>query len=119
MYLSGDIYNAKNSDSTKYLKTKTEESVAKEVTKLHGKKVDIYKASNYGNEDNNVKEALQLLNPKYSIVTNSKSSFNDNNNMGVNRVIKYTSDDVYYSGDGTVIVNVNSKGNISFTQLND
>lgn len=119
MYLSGDIYNAKNSDSTKYLKTKTEESVAKEITKLHGKKVDIYKASNYGNEDNNVKEALQLLNPKYSIVTNSKSSFNDNNNMGVNRVIKYTSDDVYYSGDGTVVVNVNSKGNISFTQLND
>ena len=34
--------------------------------------------------------------------------------MGVNRVIKYTSDDVYYSGDGTVVVNVNSKGNISF-----
>ena len=119
MYLSGDIYNAKNNDKTKYLKTKTEESVAKEVTKLHGNSVDIYKASNYGNEDNNVKEALQLLNPKYSIVTNSKSAFNDDNNMGVNRVIKHTTNDVYYAGDGTVVVNVNSKGNISFTQLND
>ena len=119
MYLSGDIYNAKNSDSTKYLKTKTEESVAKEVSKLHGTKVDIYKASNYGNEDNNVKEALQVLNPRYSIVTNSSSAFNDDNNMGVNRVIKHTDEDVYYSGDGTVVVNVNSKGNISFTQLND
>ena len=63
MYLSGDIYNAKNGDSTKYLKTKTEESIAKEVTNEHGKKVDVYKASNYGNADNNVKEALQLLNP--------------------------------------------------------
>lgn len=119
MYLSGDIYNAYNSDDTKYLNNKTEEVIAKEVTNAFGKSVDVYKASNYGNQDSNVKEALKLLNPTYSIITNSVSAFNEDNNAGVNRIVKYTSNDVYYAGDGTVVVNVNNKGNISFMQLND
>ena len=55
------------------------------------------------------RDIKKLLNPKYSIVTNSKSAFNDDNNMGVNRVIKHTTNDVYYAGDGTIVVNVNSK----------
>lgn len=117
IYLASDIYNAYHDKDSKYLKTKTEEEISKIISKEHGKNIDIYKASNYGDSSSNVMNALKNINPKYSIVTNSKN--NIKNNDGIDRIEKYTKNDIYYSGDGTVVANIDSKGNISFIQLSD
>ena len=117
IYLASDIYNAYHSDDTKYLKTKTEEEISKIISKEYSKNVDIYKASNHGDSSSNVTNALKNINPKYSIITNSKN--NINNTSGIDRIKKYTKNDIYYSLDGTVVANIDSKGNISFIQMDD
>lgn len=118
LYLSGDIYNAYNDKKSKYLNNKTEVSVAKKVMNDFDN-VDVYKASNYGNSDNNVEDALKLIKPTYSIITNSEFSFASSDSKGIERISKYTSKDLYYAGDGTVVLNVDTNGNMSFIQLND
>jgi len=118
LYLSGDIYNAYHDKETKYLNTKTEVSVAEDVVADHGT-IDIYKASNYGYSSSNVSSALDKLKPNYSVITNSINSFDTHNDKGVKRINKYTNNDVYYAGDGTIVLNIDSKGNIKFVQLNN
>ncbi len=116
VYLSGDIYNAYNNEDTKYLSNKTEVSIANEVIKEH-EKIDVYKASDYGLSSSNLNDALKKIKPKYSVITNSASYFDETNSKGIDRIDKNTENDIYYSGDGTLILNINSKGNINFTQL--
>jgi len=116
LYFASDIYNACHSEDTKYLKIKTEEEVAKNITKDHGNNIDIYKAANYGYSYSNVSGALKQLNPKYSIITNSEKSLIADS-KGIERIQKYTSNNLYYTGNGTVIVNIDENGNISFSQL--
>lgn len=119
MYLAGDIYNANHDKNSKYLKSKTEVEVVKEILKDRKGKIDLYKASNYGSEENNVNDALKNIKPSYSIITNSSNSFNSSNNDAIERIVKYTSNDVMYAGDGSIVVNVNSKGNMNFVQLSE
>lgn len=118
LYLASDIYNAYNGKDTKYLKKETELEIAKTITKKENKNIDIYKAANYGYDTSNVKDALKKIKPNYSIVTNSKDNF-DSSSEAIKRIDKYTNNDIYYAGDGTVIVNIDSEGNIDFVQLND
>ena len=87
--------------------------------KEHGGNIDLYKVANYGNGSSNVSVALGEINPSYSIITNSKSYFLNNDTSGIERIKQYTSNDVYYAGDGTIITNIDSLGNISFIQLKD
>lgn len=118
IYLASDITNQYKDASTKYLKYKTEENVAKSIFEEHDKKVDIYKVSNNGYSDSNLANVLKDINPRYSIVTNSVNSFDSSNDGALRRVKKYTSNKIYYAGDGTVIANIDKKGNIKFTQIN-
>jgi len=118
LYLSGDIMNAYHDKKSKYLKDKTEISIAKQVFENSNQGADIYKVSNYGYGVSNSDGALEKINPRYSVVTNSIRSFNlkDKN---IKRIDEYTSKDIYYSGDGTVVLNINKDGNMNFIQLND
>ena len=117
LYLASDIYNANHDKNTKYLKNKTEEEIAKNITNSH-KEIDIYKASNYGFDLSNVEGALKRIKPKYSVITNSKNYF-DKNSASLKRIDKHTTNDIYFAGDGTVVVNIDKTGNINFVQLND
>ena len=118
LYLASDITNQYKDASTKYLKYKTEEAVANAVFEEHGKKVDIYKVSNNGYSDSNLENVLKNIEPRYSIITNSLNNFDSANDGGLRRIKKYTGNKIYYAGDGTVIANINKKGNIKFTQIN-
>lgn len=118
LYLASDIENKYKDEATKYLKTKTEESVAKTIFNDHDKKVDVYKVSNNGSANSNLSSVLKELKPRYSIVTNEQDYFENVKNDGLRRVKKYTSNKVYYTGDGTIVLSINKKGEIYFTQLN-
>lgn len=118
LYLANDIENQYKDSATKYLKTKTEEVIAKSVFSDHDKKVDVYKVANNGNSNSNLSSILKELKPRYSIVTNERDYFDNNSNDALRRVKKYTGNKVFYTGDGTIILSINKEGNIFITQLN-
>ncbi|MBO4245750.1 MAG: Ig-like domain-containing protein [Bacilli bacterium] len=85
--------------------------------------VDIYKVSHHGHGSssltyNNPRQLMDVLKPKYSILTSARTS---NNATGINDTVQYLKDvgsKVYFSGCGTVITTFpkNAGGNIEVVQ---
>ena len=86
--------------------------------------VDIYKVSHHGHGSskltyNNPRQLMDVLKPKYSILTSARTS---NNATGINDTVQYLKDvgsKVYFSGCGTVVATFpkNASGNIDVVQL--
>ena len=86
--------------------------------------VDIYKVAHHGHgvsniTYNNPRQTMDLLKPKYSIITSGRTS---NNATGIKDTTQYLMDvgsKVYFSGCGTVIATFpkNASGNIDIVQL--
>ena len=87
------------------------ESISKQIGN-----VDIYKVSHHGVAGNNKKEAIQILKPKYAIIT----SFKENRYATtINRLKESGTEDknIYCTGNGMVILNIDNSGSIQFKQL--
>ena len=86
--------------------------------------VDIYKVAHHGHGSskltyNNPRQTMDLLKPKYSIITSGRTS---DNATGIKDTTQYLMDvgsKVYFSGCGTVIATFpkNASGNINVVQL--
>ena len=86
--------------------------------------VDIYKVAHHGHGSskltyNNPRQTMDLLKPKYSIITSGRTS---DNATGIKDTTQYLMDvgsKVYFSGCGTVIATFpkNASGNIDVVQL--
>lgn len=116
IYFASDIENYKKGDKAKG--DEAEINVAKKVGK-----VDVYKVAHhsYGYKNiNNSSEALTYLKPTYSVVTNSKNKLNTVN--AHKRIVEYggtKEENFYYSADGTVILNIEENGNMTFQKLKE
>ena len=108
IYFSGDIQN----DSSRGIYASDE--TAKEIGKI-----DVYKAAHHGNYNgvkNNSVTTMSYLKPTYTIITGNKRNYKVKRAAGV--IGKYTkSENMYYTPDGTVILNIAPDGNISFKKL--
>lgn len=108
IYFTGDIQN----DSSRGIYASDE--TAKEIGKI-----DVYKAAHHGNYNgfkNNSVTTMSYLKPTYTIITGNKRNYKVKRAAGV--IGKYTkSENMYYTPDGTVILNIAPDGNISFKKL--
>ncbi len=139
LYFSGDIENQTiYTDSTHkvvYQEKKVENEIALSVknTKLKTKndKIDIYKASHHGFINNNTGTAINYLKPQNVIITNKLNKYTQykngdyprkdttpTNQTYLENLVNYVGEkNVYVTGNGTVIANIDKIGNISFTQI--
>ena len=106
IYFAGDIQNAKKK------KLYPEINTAIEIGK-----VDVYKAAHHGyNYENNDPKSLKALKPTFSVLTNCKGR------GGTKETVKRLQDlksKVYWCGNGTVLLNINSSGGISTHQFKE
>ena len=107
LYFTGDIQN------------KSGINASHEAAKIVGQ-VDFYKAAHHGYRFNAHKEDLRIINPKYTVITNSKNR--KDVPEGVKKIQDYTrvtKDTTYYTASGTVILTIQPDGNMIFTKLNE
>ena len=106
IYFAGDLQNAKKK------KLYPEINTAIEIGK-----VDVYKAAHHGyNYENNDPKSLKALKPTFSVLTNCKGR------GGTKETVKRLQDlksKVYWCGNGTVLLNINSSGGISTHQFKE
>ena len=107
LYFTGDIQNKSGINSSH------------EAAKAVGQ-VDFYKAAHHGYRFNAHKEDLKIINPEYTVITNSKKR--KDVPEGVKKIQDYTrvdGDTTYYTASGTVILTIQPDGNMIFTKLNE
>ena len=111
IYFAGDIQNDKS--KKQYPERETAQAI---------KKVDVYKVGHhcYGgsNAVNNSQKAIDALKPSYAVVTNHK---NRSGTESASKIIKkYTKDkNFYWAGNGTVLLNIDSSGNLKYKQFSE
>ena len=131
IYLAGDIGDYDLIKESKYVTSsdKQETKIAKEVGK-----VDVYKVAHHGNGKYNGYPDLQhgkspsisILKPKYSIFTAYKNKKDPPNSdkearrrlkrKEIENELKNLNSKLYYTGEGTVVVDIDEKGNLSVSQ---
>lgn len=90
------------------------EAANKAISKKIGD-VDIYKVSHHGYLYNNTAEVLKQLKPEYAIITSFKERTTDVVNKLKNVGTK--DNNIYGTGSGIVILNINNSGKIYFKQM--
>lgn len=130
-YLTGDITNfigyvtkaMKNSGNAFEGSSNYSLYIAKKVIETNGSnKIDVYKAAHHGTaESNNYNYLLKNLCITYTVITNDYNY--TINNSKYNNITNYLSQagsqPPYYSGNGTIIFNVDSSGIITIHQQNE
>ncbi len=116
-YFSGDIqdFSSKVKKATNNVYT-----IANTVmTNNKLSKIDVFKVAHHGITANNPQDALTKLKPSYAVTTNLKWYVNDKHST-IDRLktAGVKADNILFSGNGTVSVNVNSSKTISVLQFN-
>ena len=105
IYFAGDMQNDKNR------KIYPERDTAKKIGK-----VNIYKCAHHCySAQNNSTEAINALKPLSAVATNHKNR--SGTETAYNKIKAYTKKDFYWAGNGTVLLNINSSGEISYKQF--
>lgn len=106
IYFAGDIQNQKSADL--YPEVKAAKAVGK---------VNVYKVAHHCyNAENNDQRAINALKPNSAVATNRKGR--GGTETSAKRIQAYTgSKKFYWAGNGTVLLNLKSTGDISFKQF--
>ena len=127
IYLTGDIGNYDIIRKSAYVTSadKQETVIAKKVGK-----VDVYKVAHHGNGKyngypdlvNGKSPSISILKPKYSIFTayknksGKKEDARRKKRKAIEEELKDVNSKLYYTGNGTVAVNIDESGNIKVSQ---
>lgn len=77
-------------------------------------KVDIYKIAHHGYNGNRSSE-IKCYQPTYAILTHYRTPSKDI----VKRIKKYTGNNFYMDGTGTVIMTISNNGDVKFNKLSN
>ena len=106
IYFAGDMQNDKSK------KLYPEINTALEIGK-----VNVYKAAHHGyNYENNDPKSLKALKPTYTVITNRKGRSGTDKTASRLKELKSK---VYWCGNGTVLLNIDSAGTISTHQFKE
>lgn len=101
VYFAGDIGN--------YFGFDQESAVARQIGDI-----DVYKAAHHGYISfNNNQDALNYLKPDYTIVCNHRHEYSNDFD---NRIRKAGGKKIYYTGKGTITLNIGTDGKINIKQ---
>lgn len=116
LYFSGDCENSSNIFS----ENNVAKQVYKDLEKLGKSSVDLYKAAHHGYDTSNCSTALEYLKPKNSVITNTKNRVvTKKTTSRINYYVDKAKGDMFWTGSGTIILNINEKGKMTFKQLSD
>ena len=138
IYFSGDIENqvvyTDDTHSVVYQEKKVENEIALSVknTKLTNGTIDLYKASHHGFVNNNTGTAINYLQPKSAVVTNNIEKYTQylssdypradtttGRDSYLNNLLKYVNGNMYVTGNGDIVVSIDSDGNMQYTQTSE